>query len=256
MRCFYLILLVFVAHTSMGQVEHTTVLRFVGPAGDRTVTGMGDPLTENAAIIVEGSVLNTAHWSTATLTADTINLFVTPALTNYENGVLLQFVVPANIQGALKLRISGQMALPVLRPDGVPPVAGQMLSGSVCEVLFSGDRWILTNAPEKGCPPATTMVNERLCIETASTANMYFYPAVERCSARGGRLCKWSEYYVACIEHAAELTGLGAAWEWIDDSSNHANTAQQVGLANCEANRWADPQLITLGRTRCCFTPR
>lgn len=250
------LLMLFANLTCMGQVEHSTPLRFMGPEGTRTITGMGEPLSENAAITVEGSLLNTAHWATATLVVDTIKLVATPSMTNYEDGMLLQFVVPVNMRGALKLSCSGLTALPLTRPDGVPPVSGQMLAGSVCEVLFAGDRWILTNAPEKGCPPATTMINERLCIETATTANMYFYPAVERCSALGGRLCKWGEYYVACVEHAEELTGLGAAWEWIDDTSNHANTSVQVGFANCEAMRWADPQQITFGRTRCCFAPR
>lgn len=256
MRRLSSLLLISASLTSMGQVEHTSPVRFVGPEGERTITGMGAPLSENAAITVEGSLLNTAHWTTATFAADTIRLVATPALTNYENGVLLQFLVPVNMRGALKLRCSGLPALPLLRPDGVPPVSGQMLAGAVCEVLFVGDRWILTNAPEKGCPPSTTQLNERLCIETASAPNMYFYPAAERCAALGGRLCKWGEYYLACTEHASELTGLGTAWEWIDDTSNHANSSGQVGFANCEAERWADSQFITFSRSRCCFNPR
>ncbi|MBK9763846.1 MAG: hypothetical protein IPO87_10895 [Flavobacteriales bacterium] len=92
---------------------------------------MGEPLSENAAITVEGSLLNTAHWATATLVVDTIKLVATPSMTNYENGMLLRFVVPVNMRGALKLSCSGLTAFPLTRPDGVPPVSGQMLAGSV-----------------------------------------------------------------------------------------------------------------------------
>lgn len=248
----YLVLATSVA----GQVELSAPLRFTGAPADRGASGTAAPSEETAALTVEASVLGGAHWTTASVAGNTITLNAEVPVTTYRDGVLLRFVVPVDLADSIWLICPGHAPLPLLRPDAIPPVSGQMVAGAVCEVILAADRWILMNAPDRGCPPGTTMVNERLCIETVPTGNMYYFPSVERCAALGGGLCRWDEYYLACVRVGAQLTGLFTAWEWIDDSSNHANTTVQLGRTTCTDQRWADPQLITFGHTRCCFHPK
>ncbi|MBL7939099.1 MAG: hypothetical protein JNL43_07060 [Flavobacteriales bacterium] len=238
------------------QVELSTPIRFTGGTGDRGATGTAAPVEETGALTVEASVLGGAHWTTASVVGNTITLSAGAPVTTYRDGVLLRFVAPVDLADSTWLVCPGHAPLPVLRPDGIPPVSGQMVAGAVCEVILAADRWILINAPDRGCPPGTTTVNDRLCIETVPTGNMYFFPAVERCAALGGGLCRWDEYYLACTRVGSQLSGLFTAWEWIDDSSNHANTAVHVGRTTCTDQKWADPQSITFGITRCCFHPK
>lgn len=238
------------------QVELNTPLRFTGPVEERTIEDVAAPRTESAILTVEASLLGTAHWGEATQTGNALTLLPTVQTTSYRIGQLFRFLAPGAVFDSTSLRISGLEPYPLRRPDGVYPVRGQVRPGAVCEVLFAGDHWVLLNLPERGCPTGTFQLNDRLCMERVDAGNLFFYAAAERCAGMGARLCGWDEYYYACSQHAAELSGLFDAWEWIDDASNHANSAVQVGFANCTAQRWANPQSVTLGHSRCCFEPR
>jgi len=250
------IVLLFWVTSAVGQVDVSVPLQFTGADGARGFTNIASPVAESGALLVEGSLLGQAHWAVASVTTNVITLSPIPAVTAYRDGLLLRFLAPSTIQGSMTMGCAGLDTYPVLRPDGLPPARGQLVSGSVCEMIFAADRWILMNAPESGCPPATLPLSDRLCVETTPTGNMFFFAAVERCASQGGRLCRWDEYYLACTQLGAQLQGRFTAWEWIDDTQNHANTAVQVGRNTCTDQRWADSQLITPGNTRCCFPIR
>ncbi len=250
------IVLLFLATSAVGQVDIDVPLEFTGGDGERGFINIAPPVIESGALLVEGSLLGQANWATAAVATNVITLSPTPSVTAYRDGLLLRFVVPSTIEGVLTMGCAGLEAYPLLRPDGLPPARGQLLSGTVCEVIFVTDHWILMNAPESGCPPATLPISDRVCIETAPTGNIFFFAASGRCASQGGRLCRWDEYYQACTQLGTQLQSLFTAWEWIDDTQNHANTVVQVGRNTCTDQRWADPQLITPGKSRCCFPIR
>lgn len=238
------------------QVTIDVPVLLTGPEEQRTISGLAAPTEPSSAITVEASVLGTANWAEASILGPVISLQPVAPLTSYHDGILLRFLSPADVLGPSSLACNGLPALPVVRPDGLEPARGQIRQGAVIEIVLAGDRWILINAPERGCPAGTVAIGDRLCMEATDAPNLFYYPAAERCTALGGRLCGWDEFYLACTQHAGEMTGLLDAWEWIDDSSNHANSAVQVGFGTCTAQRWANPQSVTQGQSRCCFKPR
>ncbi len=169
--------------------------------------------------------------------------------------MLLRFIAPGDLHGALNLQISSLTALPVLRVDGIQPVAGDIVAGRIVEVINAVDRWILLGPDGKGCPPGSFPVHDGLCMDITSSANMFIYAAMDHCQARGGKLCTWDEYYLGCTVLGTELQELFTAWEWLDDTSNHTHTADQGGRYTCKSQRSSNPVLIQ-GKARCCYHPR
>lgn len=231
-------------------------IRFTGPEDERGVVGVAQPAAQHAAITVEASLIGTTTWAEASAAGTAITLDPSAPLTAYRDGQVLRFLSPADIHGPSTITCTGLVALPVRRPDGLDPARGQIRQGALIEVVHAANAWILMNAPEGGCPTGTVAIGDRLCIEATDAGNLLFFPAADRCNNMGGRLCTWDEFYIACTQHAASLNGLLDAWEWIDDSSNHGNSAVQVGFSTCTGQRWANPQNVTLGHSRCCFQPR
>jgi len=256
MKTYLSIIATIILSVAQAQVEVDTRIQFTGPDTERSVVGLGSPATQDAAVTVEASLIGTTTWATATVSGMAITLQPTTPMTAYRDGAVLRFLAPAHVHGPSTLACIGLMAAPLQRPDGLPPARGQIVQGAVVEVVRAGDVWILTNLPERGCPPGTVAIGDRLCIERADQGNTLWFPAADRCTNLGGRLCSWDEFHIACTQYSDQLTGLLDAWEWIDDSSNHANSAVQVGLTNCTAQRWANPNNVTLGHSRCCFVPR
>ena len=235
-------LLLFISLLSVplyGQVAVDVPIDFIGDVEQRGIDGLALPIAADAAITVEASLLGVANWAEATVVTNVITLQPTVPISAYRDGQLLRFIAPMNVFGVVTLACDGLVPAPLVRPDGVWPARGQIRSGVICEVLFADGRWILMNAPELGCPHGTIAANAHLCIEVYGQQNLLFYPASDRCLQMGGRLCKWWEYHAACTLLNADLNGMGASWEWIDDTQNHAHTAVIVGLDSCTAQQCA-----------------
>lgn len=241
---------------AFAQLEMTGPVTFTGPADQRAIDGLGAPTSQHAAITVEASLIGTNTWAEAVINGTELTLTPMAPLPEPGNGTLLRFIAPADLRGPSTLLCAGSQALPLRRPDGLAPANGQIIQGALVEVVLAGDAWMITNRAEVGCPPGTLALGDRACIERADQGNTLWFPAADRCTNLGGRLCNWDEFYIACTQYADQMTGLFNAWEWIDDSSNHANSAVQVGFQNCTAQRWANPNNVTLGNSRCCFKPR
>lgn len=248
-------LFLLVSTAAMCQVEIEGPIEMTGPEAARRVDGLAAPRSGDAALTVEGSLLGTANWAVASMTGTAITLIPTVPLTAYRDGLLLRFIAPASAYDSLFIDVDGLAPYPLVRPDGVAPVRGQLRDGALCEVLFANERWILLNAPERGCPVGTTRLHERLCMETVGMDNMLFFGASERCADMGGRLCNWGEFHFACTQFASVLTGMTDSWEWVDEGANHAHSTVNVGFGNCNAERSSTPP-ITFARSRCCFDPR
>lgn len=227
-----------------------------GTDGQRRIDGLAPPSQSDALITLEGEVNGAWQWGTAQVTAGAITLGLAPPISAYRDGLLVRFLAPGNLDGALTLNVDGQGALPLLRPDGLNPVRGQLRQGAVCEAMQAGGRFILMSAAERGCPPQSLFVNERYCIDSLSTNNQIFYAAVSLCANRGGKLCTWDEYHAACAFLGVQMGGMFNQWEWIDDTSNHSQTADQAGRTTCQSQRSAGNPLVTTGDTRCCYHPR
>lgn len=253
LRTWWTPVLFMAASVMHSQVTIDRAVVLTGGVEDRRVEGLARPSTSTDLLTVEASLIGVAHWSEAVLEGNVILLTPTVELTSYRTGQLLRFVAPGSIHDSILVACAGLPPLPLVRPDGMRPVRGQLRPNALCEVLNADDRWILLNLPERGCPDGTLAVNDRSCIEIGTELGMSIFNASERCTDMGGRLCSWGEFHYACVTNGVQL-GMGTAWEWVDDTSNHKHGAVVVGQTGCTAQRWTQPS--STARGRCCFEPR
>ncbi len=237
------------------QVELNTSLELTGGDGQRGVDGLAPATSPTSVITVEASLLGGAHWAGSTVNEQTITLTPPVPVEMYRPGALFRFSWPAQLDGPILLQTTGLEALPLLRPDGLDPVPGQLRAGAVTEVVHAVDRWILLSPTERGCPTGSLPVHSGLCMDEAPSGLLFIYGAMDHCQARGGKLCTWDEYYLGCAVLAGQLTGMFQEWEWLDETSNHTHTGDQAGRTTCRSQRSSNPVLIQ-GRARCCYRPR
>jgi hypothetical protein len=240
------------------QVTVSGPIRFTGPPDERRIDSLAWPQRPDALVTVEAAVLSGGFsWSQASLQGDTIALVPDPVLEELRDGLLLRFVSPGELAAELFVRPGpGHPALPLLRPDGLLPVRGQLLNGRVVEIMKAGDRFILLSSPESGCPPGTLEAHQRLCMDVVPVSSTLFHDAVAICAARGGKLCAWDEYIAACNLLQVQLSSMFVDWEWIDDSSNHTHGADQAGRFTCISQRNQGVLDERLANVRCCYHPR
>ncbi|MCW5898863.1 MAG: hypothetical protein KIT10_06300 [Flavobacteriales bacterium] len=242
------------AFALQAQVAVDVPLRFTGGGSDRSIDTLAAPVGQTSAITVMHAATGASNWGTATLQGQVLQLTTTPSGGPLREGLLLRFLAPANAHGILSINLDGAGAIPLRRPDGLWPAKGQIVQGAVVEVVYENEGFVLLAPVSTGCPPGTVQVTGGFCIDTSDAPGFNFYTATEYCARTGGRLCKWDEYYAACMMVQGQLSGLFNGWEWIDDTSDHSQTADQCGNNTCESQRSTGP--MTNSQVRCCYTLR
>ncbi len=240
---------------AQGQLEVDRAIQVSGTSEQKRVLGLSAPTYGSSAITVEVASSGIVHWATAQLHADTITLTPQPT-TSYRQGLLLRFLSTMDNMGDVWIRLPGLAVNRLVRPDGAALPYSTLRDGRVAEVLFNGNDWILLSASSSTCPVGSIAVNARLCMDVDATPSLRFYEAVDVCGTRGGKLCTWDEYAAGCILLQDQLNGLFDEWEWIDDTSNHTHTANQVARFTCQGQRSANVITTMVGDTRWCYHPR
>lgn len=237
--------------TTNAQVVIDAPLRFTGPQAERRIDGLAEPMDSDDLVTVGFSVEGAAHWCTATMDGDTVRLWGQPLQASLKDGTMIRFPAPATVWGELYIAVPNGTVLPLLRPDGLGPVHGQVVAGALCEVVHYAEQFTLTAPHRHGCPPGTFAIGGPGCIDSTLVPDLLFHEAAELCAAKGGRLCSWQEFHMGCVLSDEGLDGLFAQWEWVDDTSNHAHTVVQVGRTTCVSQRGVNPSVTAA--TRCCY---
>ena len=107
-----------------------------------TNLGVGSAATDSATL---GQVQASTTKLVTVSGTDTITGTMTPALTAYASGQMFYFVAGGANTGAVTLNIDGLGARNVTRHGSVALVAGDILSGEVCVVVYDGTRFQLLN---------------------------------------------------------------------------------------------------------------
>lgn len=237
---------------SYGQVTIDVPVRFTGPVDQRGVDDLAAPRFATSLMTVEAGIAEQVRWAEAELQGDTLYLTIAPAELSTTEGVLVRFVANMDLIGEHWLTVNGSEPKPLVRTDGTPPIAGQIMEGTLCEVMEANDKVFLLGPSLHGCPRGFIAFNDRSCIAADATPLMNLYSAVDHCARQGAALCSWSEYIAACYLVGDQLNGMFTNWEWIDDTSNHTHTGEQVGRTDCTSDRTSNPLNIS-GTARCCF---
>ncbi len=235
----------------LAQVGLDVPVRLVGGAGERRVDSISPPVLPSSAITLMEATQGATHWAPASMEGDTVFLEPQVPVEQARDGLMLRFSAPQALSGDVFIRTGDGAAVPLLRPDGIGIMLGQVLENTICEVVLHGERFILLAPEPRGCPTGSLQVNDRFCFAQDEILNVDYYQAVDACAKKGGRLCKRDEYLTACLLLEDQLIGLFNGWEWIDETSDHTHTADQAGNATCLSHRDSGPPLIH--QTRCCF---
>jgi|JI10StandDraft_1071094.scaffolds.fasta_scaffold01419_15 hypothetical protein len=242
-----------IAAMGHGQVVIDMPLELTGPEEQRMIEGLGDPLQDDALMARSAHLRGLPHWTEASSVTGGLSLTGAGGGSSFEDGSLLRFLSPGNAFGPLTVRVNNGTPIPLVRPDGLSLVQGDLVTGAVGEIMAMDGRWVLMSPNSPDCPPGSIAVNDRYCIDIAQSSNtMIFYAAMDHCASRGGRLCKWDEYYHACSTLGPQLTGLFNDWEWIDDTSNHVHIGDQAGRTTCMSQR--SETISFIYPARCCYT--
>jgi hypothetical protein len=246
-------LAVLVTTFSHGQVVIDVPINLSGSEEQRMIEGLAEPVQDDALLSRSAHLRGTAHWTEAAAVTGGISLTGAAGATTFPTGSLLRFLSPTDASSAITVQVNNGPPVPLVRPDGLPLVRGDLVQGAIGEIMAVDGQWVLMSPRSPNCPPGSIAVNERYCMDIGQSAgSMTFYAAMDHCASRGGRLCKWDEYFHACTTLGPQLTGLFNDWEWIDDTSNHVHIGDQAGRTTCMSQR--SETISFTYPARCCYT--
>ncbi len=238
------------------QVTVDRPVRFISAdSSQRQVSGLARATVSDALLTAGQAQDGSLHAATAAGTAMTVQLQQDPPCAAYANGLRVRWTQPVQGMGRVRLNVDGLGNRPVYRTDGLPVDAGALAAGSYAEAIYVDTAFFLQQRQRTACPDGFVEVNSSLCIQRNDTLNTSIFSAVTWCNERGARLCTWDEYIHACSSQQAQLIDLFDNWEWMDDTSDHTHTADQVGRWQCRSQRaiGAVDHPNNYGAVRCCF---
>lgn len=135
-----------------------------------------------------------------------------------------------SINNAIPSIICGNDTIELQLPDGNLLNNDYLKNNTIFRVVFNGTEFQIVQYIRNSCPQGFVSVNDNFCIEINERPVLNYSSALSTCEAIGASLCKWSEWYYACINlNGISVSGMNNNWEFIGDSSNHSNTVNIVG---------------------------
>ena len=222
---------------------------------DRQVLNVAVPIDPNDGVSVAAFRNGTVSHGIAVGTND-IQIDLSPDVLAYSNGMMLSFVATSSNTDTVFVSTDGLAPVLVKRPDGLPLDPGDILAGQVVALAYLNGNFILHGRKNDACPIGSIKVNDTYCIQVNESGPEHFFDAALNCHDQGGRLCKWDEYYYACQRTDLNLQYMHNNWEWIDDTSDHSHTADQVNRWSCKSQH-SEGAIVTISsHYRCCFSIR
>lgn len=221
---------------------------------DRQVTGLGDPISEDAGMSLNAARSGTT-WTTYTSGSAILQAALDPPLAAYASGLLITIIPDASNSPGAQLDLNGLGARPLVKWGGVPLDSADLIPGSPSRLVYDGTQFHLVGEVTLPCPEGFSPVTNRLCIMDNSIGPATFFNAITTCGAMNARLCTFSEWAYACRSRPAFLPTV-LQLEWVDDAANSASNAKNVGVSSvtqefgCEYGANANP--LDGYRYRCC----
>lgn len=244
-----------------GQLEVPTSIDLVGGQNsDRQINGIAFPQVPDAAISAEGVRSNASSFTEVSGT-NILSGALTPPLSSYSPGLVVQIVPQAANHANAQLDLNALGPRPMIKLGGLPLDSADLWPGSPVRLIYDGQAFLVLSTVSIPCKTGFHVGGREFCIENNSRSAKTFLDAVLECDSLGSRLCKNSEWVYACRSEPS-FFGTVVDYEWVDDAANALNHAKQVGFgydgmnadlgSGCE--RGFSVIHTTLSRFRCCMT--
>ena len=224
----------------------------------RRIEGLASPLDATSLITLDNAQQAASNWYTVTGGTTVTQLAGSPPAQAYANGMLIRWIPLAAKSGNVKVNVDGLGTRAVYRTDGLPATEGQVAVAKAVEMIYVDTAFFIMGRSITDCPSGFVRISDEFCIQQNDTLSVSIFTAISHCYARGARLCTWDEYTMACTAYGAQLSGLFDDWEWIDDTSDHTHTVDQVARYSCNGNRAVNAveAPASFGVVRCCYRIR
>lgn len=256
-RAHFLAAVLALASTSKAQVVLDKPLVLTGAtASDRRIDGLA-PANELDNLVTVGAAQDGSLVTAVSAgTANAVVLTLQPATPQYGNGLRVRWTPLAQNTAPVTLQVDGLAAVPLRDPTGLELGLGALRAGILVEAQFADSVFILLASAPSGCPEGFVQVNGQFCMMQAEGPLVNWFDAAAYCAERGASLCTWDEYLFTCQTAQGQLTDLFDNWEWIDDTSDHTHSADQIGRWSCKSMFNISASLTEMGATRCCYRLR
>lgn len=257
MRCFALIGALACCANVAGQLTIDKPIVLTGAtANDRRVEGLGAPQDLNDLVNVGAAQDGSLLFGTTAGTGNAVQLTLQPPTGAYANGLRVRWIGLVENTGSVTIDVDGLGAKPLRDRAGLPLGIGALRAGQAVEALYADSVFILTSAEPSGCPEGYVAANANFCIMQDEGPALNWYEAAAYCADRGGALCTLDQFLFSCHTLQGQLNDLFDNWEWIDDTSDHTHSADQINRWSCISMFNISASLTDLGRTRCCYPLR
>ncbi|MBL8000645.1 MAG: hypothetical protein JNL05_01680 [Flavobacteriales bacterium] len=255
-RAFTLPIAVLLAFLVQGQVsvDRPVVLTAAADSA-RRITGLVQAQQGDALITAGEAQVAAFCWATTSGTTNTLLMTTEPPVDAYRNGLLIRWSPHRINSGAVRANVNGLGSRRIYRADGLPLEQGALDPGSVAEIVYWDTAFFLTKRTRTNCPGGYVQLTSDVCIQRNDSTVTDAFTATIQCRQGGARLCSWAEYVAACNVLGTQLNGRFDDWEWIDDTSDHTHTGNQVGRFTCRSQRAIGMTTTTsnYGAVRCCY---
>ncbi|MFZ1689177.1 MAG: hypothetical protein WAU70_17270 [Flavobacteriales bacterium] len=246
-----------IAHLAFGQVnlDKPLVLTGADPT-DRRIDGLAPATSLNNLVTLGAAQGGSLAWALTSGGANAVLLTLQPATLAYTNGLRVRWIPTASNTAAVTLDLDGLGPVPLRDRTGLSLPVSALRSGLPAEAQYADSMFILLGSEPTGCPDGYLQANARLCIMQGEGPALNWFAAAQYCAERGAALCTWDEYLFTCQALQGQLAGLFNNWEWIDDTSDHTHSVDQIGRWTCKSMFNISATTTDLGTTRCCYQLR
>lgn len=228
---------------------------------ERQVTGLANPISNDAGVSVDAARNNATKWAHASGTTQLVAA-LTPAPLGYSAGMSV-LIVPQepNAPGAT-INLNGLGEVPIVKLGALPLDSADLSVGVPHRLVHDGQQFQLISSAYRPCPAGYRIGAREYCIADSSNEALTFTQAGTFCAGIGARLCTFSEWIHACIS-SPSFIGTVLNYEWVDHAANNTTNAKRVGRGSdgntgddlgigCTNGHHSDQANPT--RFRCCIS--
>lgn len=245
----------FITLSVNAQVEVDKSIQFNSPYDSlRNIYNVGLPTDVTSGVSIKTSFENNLTYSESSiLSANNFNLTTKVTVESIIAGTQLQFKVPQANTGSVILSINNQGSYQLLKFGNQVLAANDLKENMMADIIFDGANFqILTLNNTKSCPSGYVSVNNDFCIQEAVNSPLNWFDAAKQCMDNGGRLCKWSEFNLACEVLNTGSNDFTNQWEWVSATGDHHSGARRVGYLDCQSAE-SNQTINDSNNYRCCY---